>query len=405
MNLLPLLTSPRPIAGILVGCTLSLAGCSDNPTQETPETDPESTPAQSVDAEGTSLRMTRATPAATPTPAPTPDPKVVNWNFFVKHFINNGRVIDTGNGGISHSEGQGYGMLIAEARDDRAVFDDLWEWTKANLGKRDDRLFCWKWAPNDTGDGGSVTDSNNATDGDMLIAWALLRGAERWQAPEYVQAAEGILEDVLKLCTLEHANRLLLLPGVEGFVKEDVVIVNLSYWIYPAIRDFYAHSQDDRWEQLMDVGLEFARIAKFSKYQLPPDWLAVHPRGLDIASGWQPDYGYNAVRVPLHLLWAGVLDERYIRSYRLLAEAVPNLSSLPATVDLVTGAFGESSALPGMAAIYRLVQNPIQFRGEAAPYPGPMEQEAYFSVSLGLLCNIASEEEKKYPPPTEAETP
>jgi len=40
--------------------------------------------------------------------------------------------------GISHSEGQGYGMLLAVAADDRPTFDLLWGWTRAQLMLRND---------------------------------------------------------------------------------------------------------------------------------------------------------------------------------------------------------------------------------------------------------------------------
>ena len=45
------------------------------------------------------------------------------WKAFRMSFVSNGRVIDKDNGGISHSEGQGYGMILAEASGDRAIFE------------------------------------------------------------------------------------------------------------------------------------------------------------------------------------------------------------------------------------------------------------------------------------------
>src|SRR5487761_2690925 len=56
------------------------------------------------------------------------------WQDWSKRFVRpSGRVVDTGNHGISHSEGQGYGMLLAVAAGDRPAFDRLWAWTRANL--------------------------------------------------------------------------------------------------------------------------------------------------------------------------------------------------------------------------------------------------------------------------------
>ena len=48
------------------------------------------------------------------------------WRMYVKRFVSpQGRVIDDANGDISHSEGQGYAMLIAARLKDRATFDRL----------------------------------------------------------------------------------------------------------------------------------------------------------------------------------------------------------------------------------------------------------------------------------------
>src|ERR1700756_734025 len=63
------------------------------------------------------------------------------WHTFQSKFISpEGRVMDDANGGISHSEGQGYAMLMAVRAGDRAAFDRLWTWTRANLELRGDNL-------------------------------------------------------------------------------------------------------------------------------------------------------------------------------------------------------------------------------------------------------------------------
>ena len=54
-----------------------------------------------------------------------------------------GRVLDTSHKSISHSEGQGFAMVLATAANDRAAFDKLWTWTQNNLGSpRNDGLFA-----------------------------------------------------------------------------------------------------------------------------------------------------------------------------------------------------------------------------------------------------------------------
>ena len=143
------------------------------------------------------------------------------WRTYQSKFISpEGRVIDDANGGISHSEGQGYGMLIAVRAGDRAGFDRLWTWTRANLELRGDYLAAWRWDP---AHDPHVADRNSATDGDLLIAWALSEAGAKWD-PAYAAAARSIGP--------------LLLPGAQGFgpsERPDGPVVNLSYWIFPAL--------------------------------------------------------------------------------------------------------------------------------------------------------------------------
>src|SRR5271156_3833891 len=95
------------------------------------------------------------------------------WLKYRDRFVgDDGRVRDTGNKDISHTEGQGSAMLFAESFDDRAAFDRIWQWTRDKLRQPDSALFSWRWDPSGQN---PIADANNATDGDMLIAWALTR--------------------------------------------------------------------------------------------------------------------------------------------------------------------------------------------------------------------------------------
>lgn len=117
-----------------------------------------------------------------------------DWMEYQNRFIaGDGRVTDTANDNDSHSEGQGFGMLLAEGYGDRPTFDRIWDWTKTHLQvRREDRLLAWHWLRRR----GRVGDMNNAPDGDILVAWALLRAARRWSEPEYERQAREILDAV-----------------------------------------------------------------------------------------------------------------------------------------------------------------------------------------------------------------
>ena len=96
------------------------------------------------------------------------------WEAFRDRFIlSDGRVVDTSNGGVSHTEGQGWGLLFAVAWDNRHTFDRILDWTGRPLCRPGDALYAWRYMPNAAV---PVPDGNNATDGDLFIAWALASG-------------------------------------------------------------------------------------------------------------------------------------------------------------------------------------------------------------------------------------
>jgi len=71
-----------------------------------------------------------------------------DWEAYRSRFVeDSGRVVDTANGNISHSEGQGYGLLLALAAGDRRSFEQIWNFTFTELLIRDDGLAVWKWDP------------------------------------------------------------------------------------------------------------------------------------------------------------------------------------------------------------------------------------------------------------------
>ena len=93
--------------------------------------------------------------------------KRAEWDAFKARFMTaEGRIVDTGNGDRSHSEGQGFAMVLATAFDDPGAFLALWRWTRTTLQVRDDALLAWTWDPA----AGAISDRNNATDGDLFVA-------------------------------------------------------------------------------------------------------------------------------------------------------------------------------------------------------------------------------------------
>jgi len=327
-------------------------------------------------------------------PAPYELP-IADWNTFRKNCISEeGRVIDNGNGNITHSEGQGYGMLIAEAYGDRATFDRIWSWTRENLQTRpNDKLLSWLWKPDGTPDGGAVSDPNNASDGDLLVAWALARASQRWNEFSYEQASLQILADLRRLDYHLLNERLVLLPGTDGFLKPEGVILNPSYYIFQAFAELNRIFPEPTWEALSDSGKALIERARFGKWQLAPEWVLVaNDEGVSLPTGFPPDFGYNAVRIPLYIIWAKPesleLLEPFAGFWKEFAD-----KETPATVNLETNALGVDPALPGMLAIAKLTMASVEKQQLTVPdIPMVAADEVYYSACLKILVKMVIKE-------------
>ena len=314
------------------------------------------------------------------------------WDAFKEQYISSdGRVIDDANGGISHSEGQGYGMLLAVKYRDLATFSVLWSWTRTNLQVREDGLFAWKWDP--SAGPNPIQDQNNATDGDLLIAWALQRGAELWKNDRHMEEAMKIVRTVRRTMIVDSPYGSLLLPGGSGFQKPDGVVVNLSYWIFPAFLDIKRIDPSYVWDNLYLSGKRLMADARFGKWNLPPDWLFVPNSGPpQLPDEFTPVYGYNAVRIPLYLKWSGDDDNSLYAPFIDWATHTSNIDQLPDLVNLKTNQPGEYTIIPGMMAVYHFIA-PKEVPAPSSPTGG---YTSYYSACLRLLTKLASEEAGKY---------
>nr|WP_219854868.1 glycosyl hydrolase family 8 [Pseudomonas zeshuii] len=303
------------------------------------------------------------------------------WDIYQQRFVTaQGRVTDTGNQGISHSEGQGYAMLIAEANGDRRAFDRLWSWTKQTL-QREDRLFSWRYDPKANP---AVTDRNNASDGDLLIAWALQQAGERWQNPAYAKASKQIRDAIAAHLIQREQGYTLLLPGLEGFKHPDGTVINLSYWIFPALQAFARIEPEGPWTALFQSGTQLLQAAQFGEAKLPSDWIALGADGtLKPAEGWPSRFGFDAVRVPLYGAWAGLGKRGEWRAVSTFWHS-KDPASPPAWVDLASGEVAPYAASWGVLGIRALLDGQPQFLQADV-----LKQEDYYSSSLLMLSQIA----------------
>jgi endoglucanase len=309
-----------------------------------------------------------------------------DWRSFKSRFLlGDGRIVDTGNGDVSHSEGQSYGMLFSVAFGDQETFDLISGWTARNLGRGTDALHIWRYLPNQHD---HTPDHNNATDGDLVIAMALNRAALLWGRSDDAQAAAAIARDIRTLLIANAGSRLVLLPALNGFTKRSATIVNLSYYNFVAFRELGVIDPSPLWPLLALDGMSLMQAARFGRWQLPPDWLSVplNDGPLAVAVGWPPLCSYDAIRVPLNLTWAQTLTPAIGQSFASFwTTAAPYQ---PAWANLATNTVSPYPAAGGLVAV-RSVTMADEPQMGLPNLPSVQQCTDYYSSALTLLSRIA----------------
>ena len=316
-----------------------------------------------------------------------------DWEAYRSRFVeDNGRVVDTANGNISHSEGQGYGLLLALAAADRRSFEQIWNFTFTELLIRDDGLAVWKWDPASKP---RVTDRNNASDGDLLIAYALARAGTAWQEPRYTTAAQKLAKAIGKSTFSLSGRSMFLLPGAQGFGagdRPDGPVINLSYWVFETFPVLAGLAPEYEWNRVWRDGVMLLQQSTSGRVRLPADWISLQnglqPRPAD---GFPPEFGYNSLRIPLYLLRAGMTDMEWLRALKQRWSAE---NEGVAVVNVVTGQVRERLTDQG----YAILPAALACALDGTPVPEALktfETSLYYPSTLYLLAKSLLAE--KYP--------
>lgn len=305
------------------------------------------------------------------------------WQAYRSRFMEeNGRIVDNANGNISHSEGQGYGLILALAANDRVTFEKIWNFTFTELLIRDDGLLSWKWDPSAKP---RVTDRNNATDGDILVAYALAKAGAAWQDSRYTDAARKLARAIGKSTFGREGSTLFLLPGAEGFRandRPDGPVINLSYWVFEAFPVLAGLAPEYEWSRVWQEGVLLLRQATSGRVRLPADWLSIETRmQMKPADGFPPEFGYNSLRIPLYLLRAGMTDLEWLRALKQRWSAE---NEGVAVVNVVTGQVRERLNDQG----YAILSAALACALDGTPIPPSLkafEPQLYYPSTLYLM--------------------
>jgi endo-1,4-beta-D-glucanase Y len=107
------------------------------------------------------------------------------------------------------SEGIGYGMLAAVYVADRATFDGLWKYAKAEADSYSNKaLMNWHVDASGVPIQTNGKEPGSATDADEDMAWALLMAAKQWSSSSYSDDAKKVINAIYNYAI-----------GVDGLLK------------------------------------------------------------------------------------------------------------------------------------------------------------------------------------------
>ena len=318
-----------------------------------------------------------------------------DWDAFKSECVENGRVVDASDERlISTSEGESYALFFALVANDKAAFENILSWTEKNLAAGDmgKNQPAWLWGRKWTDEKTfwTVLDTNNATDSDMWIAYALLEAGRLWQRPDYSQKARSLMEllkkDVRRIKNLGAV----ILPGHTGFEYSDgSVKLNPSYAPLFILSRFA--QEDDFWRDVKASSLRM--LLRSAPDGFVPDWATFDKEGRLVAID-DEDNGigsYNAIRT---YLWAAMTADTagsaLVRRFEPMAKAAQILGRPPEKVRLADLSFNR----PGNAGFAGCVLAVAEMTGHAAAADRlrtalashTIRRDSYYSNVLALFA-------------------
>lgn len=312
------------------------------------------------------------------------------WTAWKEGYLQpDGRVLDRLQSNASHSEGQGYGMILATEFNDPEAFRRMYDWAELNLAIRGDALLAWRYMPHLAE---RVPDLNNASDGDLFYAWALLRASRQFADRGYFERASSIaraLEDSCIRPSPENPETLVFLPAAQGFAQGNRVVVNPSYLMPLAMRELGTATGVEALTSAAVHGE--AMLARLAVDGLVPDWVRISGDGIAAAEGFSANSGYEAMRVPLFLVWSGATGHPAVQQMaRYYARALTPGAPVPTLIEPASGVVLEASTHSGYRALAALMACAGQAGQVGSTMPSFETTQPYYPATLHMFAVIAA---------------
>lgn len=204
------------------------------------------------------------------------------------------------------TEGQSYAMTMAVYMNDPTTFARVWGWTKANMQTRQDHLFNWWTGTRPDGSYGPVVNGD-ATDGDELIGYALMKAGERWGRTDYLQEGINVASDLWRENVVQcpYNKRYYIGMSNTGDVRWITnLIVDPSYCMPYVYRTFakYDTTHSAGWQQLyVDAYDVLYRCSTLHADNLVPHVCYVNMKNAAVSRAWDTNFSSDSERAYWHV--------------------------------------------------------------------------------------------------------
>lgn len=213
---------------------------------------------------------------------------------------------------IALSESQGYGMLITILAAEKGYIKEdqfirLFHYYKAN--RISEQIPLMKWRQEKTNGIWGDSDQNNATDGDLDIAYALIQAEKQWphSTEHYGRAARKLL-DAIKTYNYSQTTGLLTVGNWASVDRRAEKMIRPSDIIPSYFDTFAAYTHDAFWTTLSNNAISaLEKMSQQTASGLLPDFAWVQGNDIipakpyEVANQNDGNYAYNAARIPLRL--------------------------------------------------------------------------------------------------------
>ena len=208
--------------------------------------------------------------------------------------------------GCTVSEGIGYGMLISYFQGDDAVFNSLWNYTKAERAYYQTKLMPWITYTFHY----ETIDGSSATDADLDIATSLILMSRRTGNQEYLNDALTFINAIWD--TEVNPSTLLLYSGNTSMWTGANPTYNLSYFAPAALRLFAEVDGAHDWNGVINNMYAYMKQVQANGTGVFPDWsdaagVAANPPNQSAGTS-EEDYTWytfnkESVRIPWRIAW------------------------------------------------------------------------------------------------------